>query len=251
MRLVGKVALVTGAQQGIGRAIALALAREGADVGVNYLDDRGAAEQVVAEVRGSGRRACVVHGDVGRATDAETMVGTVARELGTPAILVNNAGVFPRVDFLAMTEADWDHVLDVNLKGSFLCAQAAARRMVDERLGGAIVNLASVAMRGTPLGVHYSASKAGVMGLTRAMALALAPHRIRVNAIAPGLTDTAQPRYGNSEAELVELGRQIPLEGRMARPEEIARVAVFLAGEESSWITGQTIHVNGGAFMGG
>ena len=251
MRLVGKVALVTGAQQGIGRAIALALAREGADVGVNYLDDRGAAEQVVAEVRGSGRRACVVHGDVGRATDAETMVGTVARELGTPAILVNNAGVFPRVDFLAMTEADWDHVLDVNLKGSFLCAQAAARRMVDERLGGAIVNLASVAMRGTPLGVHYSASKAGVMGLTRAMALALAPHRIRVNAIAPGLTDTAQPRHGNSEAELVELGRQIPLEGRMARPEEIARVAVFLAGEESSWITGQTIHVNGGAFMGG
>ena len=106
-------------------------------------------------------------------------------------------------------------------------------------------------MRGTPLGVHYAASKAGVMGLTRAMALALAPHRIRVNAIAPGLTDTAQPRYGNSEAELVELGRQIPLEGRMARPEEIARVAVFLAAEESGWITGQTIHVNGGAFMGG
>jgi 3-oxoacyl-[acyl-carrier protein] reductase len=179
------------------------------------------------------------------------MVSAVARELGTPAILVNNAGVFPRVDFLRMTEADWDHVLDVNLKGSFLCAQAAARRMVDAGLGGAIVNLASVAMRGTPLGVHYSASKAGVMGLTRAMALALAPRRIRVNAIAPGLTDTAQPRYGNSEAELVELGRQIPLEGRMARPEEIARVAVFLAAEESGWITGQTIHVNGGAFMGG
>ena len=251
MRLVGKVALVTGAQQGIGRAVAVALAREGADVGVNYLDDRQAAERVAGEVRGAGRRACLVPGDVARASDAETMVGAVARELGTPAILVNNAGVFPRVDFLAMTEADWDHVLDVNLKGSFLCAQAAARRMVDAGLGGAIVNLSSVAMRGTPLGVHYAASKAGVMGLTRAMALALAPHRIRVNAIAPGLTDTAQPRYGNSEAELVELGRQIPLEGRMARPEEIARVAVFLAAEESGWITGQTIHVNGGAFMGG
>jgi NAD(P)-dependent dehydrogenase (short-subunit alcohol dehydrogenase family) len=251
MRLVGKVALVTGAQQGIGRAIALALARDGADVGVNYLDDRDAAERVAGEVRGVGRRACLIPGDVARASDAETMVGTVARELGTPAILVNNAGVFPRVDFLAMTESDWDHVLDVNLKGSFLCAQAAARRMVDAGLGGAIVNLSSVAMRGTPLGVHYAASKAGVMGLTRAMALALAPHRIRVNAIAPGLTDTAQPRYGNSEAELVELGRQIPLEGRMARPEEIARVAVFLAAEESGWVTGQTIHVNGGAFMGG
>jgi 3-oxoacyl-[acyl-carrier protein] reductase len=251
MRLSGKVALVTGAQQGIGRAIAIALARDGADVAVNYLDDGDAAEEVVAEVRRSGRRACLVRGDVAQPRDAGAMVDAAARELGTPAILVNNAGVFPRVDFLAMSEADWDHVLDVNLKGSFLCAQAAARRMVDAGAGGAIVNLASVAMRGTPLGVHYSASKAGVMGLTRAMALALAPHRIRVNAIAPGLTDTAQPRYGNSEAELVDLARQIPLDGRMARPEEIARVAVFLASEESGWITGQTIHVNGGAFMGG
>jgi 3-oxoacyl-[acyl-carrier protein] reductase len=179
------------------------------------------------------------------------MVDAVTRELGAPAILVNNAGIFPRADFLAMTEADWDRVLDVNLKGSFLCGQAAARRMVDAGVGGVIVNLASVAMRGTPLGVHYSASKAGVMGLTRAMALALAPVRIRVNAIAPGLTDTAQPRYGNTEAELVELGRQIPLGGRMATPDEIARVAVFLASDEAGWITGQTIHVNGGAFMGG
>jgi NAD(P)-dependent dehydrogenase (short-subunit alcohol dehydrogenase family) len=251
MRLAGKVALVTGAQQGIGRAIAVALAREGADVGVNYLDDHLAAEVVAEQVRGAGHRACLVPGNVARAADAESMVSTVTRELGTPAILVNNAGVFPRVAFLSMTEADWDHVLDVNLKGSFLCAQAAARRMVDAGLGGAIVNLASVAMRGTPLGVHYSASKAGVMGLTRAMALALAPHRIRVNAIAPGLTDTAQPRYGNTEAELVELAHQIPLEGRMARPEEIAQVAVFLAADESGWVTGQTIHVNGGAFMGG
>jgi NAD(P)-dependent dehydrogenase (short-subunit alcohol dehydrogenase family) len=251
MRLAGKVALVTGAQQGIGCAIAVALAREGADVGVNYLDDRAGAERVAADVRAAGRRVCLVPGDVARPSDAESMVSCVVRELGTPAILVNNAGVFPRVEFLTMSEADWDHVLDVNLKGTFLCAQAAARRMVDAGRGGAIVNLSSVAMRGTPLGVHYSASKAGVMGLTRAMALALAPHRIRVNAIAPGLTDTAQPRYGNTETELVELGRQIPLEGRMARPEEIARVAVFLATEESGWVTGQTIHVNGGAFMGG
>jgi 3-oxoacyl-[acyl-carrier protein] reductase len=251
MRLLGQVALVTGAQQGIGRAMAVALAQDGADVGVNYLDDEAAAERVAREVRGTGRRACVVQGDVTRASDAEAMVAAVARDLGTPGILVNNAGVFPRVDFLAMTEAEWDHVLDVNLKGSFLCAQWAARRLVEAGRGGAIVNIASVAMRGTPLGVHYAASKAGVVGLTRAMALALAPHRIRVNAIAPGLTDTAQPRYGNSEAELVELGRQIPLEGRMARPEEIARVAVFLASEEAGWLTGQTIHVNGGAFMGG
>jgi NAD(P)-dependent dehydrogenase (short-subunit alcohol dehydrogenase family) len=251
MRLAGRVALVTGAQQGIGRAIAVALAQDGADVGINYLDDTAAAGEVAGRVRGLGRRACLVQGDVARPRDAEAMVAKVAGELGAPTILVNNAGVFPRVEFLAMTESDWDHVLDVNLKGSFLCAQAAARRMVEAGRGGAIVNLASVAMRGAPLGVHYSASKAGVMGLTRAMALALAPHRIRVNAIAPGLTDTAQPRYGNTEAELVDMGRQIPLEGRMATPDEIARVAVFLAAEESGWITGQTIHVNGGAFMGG
>jgi 3-oxoacyl-[acyl-carrier protein] reductase len=251
MRLAGQVALVTGAQQGIGRAIAVALARDGADVGVNYLDDRGAAERVAGEVRAAGRRACVIQGDVSRSSDVEAIVETVARELGAPGVLVNNAGVFPRVEFLAMTEGNWDHVLDVNLKGSFLCAQAVARRLVDGRRPGAIVNLASVAMRGTPLGVHYSASKAGVMGLTRAMALALAPHRIRVNAIAPGLTDTAQPRYGNTEAELVEMGRQIPLEGRIARPDEIARVAVFLVSEDAGWVTGQTIHVNGGAFMGG
>jgi 3-oxoacyl-[acyl-carrier protein] reductase len=251
MRLAGQVALVTGAQQGIGRAIAVALAQDGADVAVNYLDDRTAADEVVAKVRGAGRRACLAQGDVSRARDADAIVARVASELGAPTILVNNAGVFPRVEFLAMTESDWDHVIDVNLKGSFLCAQAAARRMVEAGRGGAIVNLGSVAMRGAPLGVHYSASKAGVMGLTRAMALALAPHRIRVNAIAPGLTDTAQPRYGNTEAELVEMGRQIPLGGRMATPEEIARVAVFLAAEDAGWITGQTIHVNGGAFMGG
>jgi len=251
MRLAGQVALVTGAQQGIGRAIAVALAQDGADVAVNYLDDRTAADEVVAKVRGAGRRACLAQGDVSRARDADAIVARVASELGAPTILVNNAGVFPRVEFLAMTESDWDHVIDVNLKGSFLCAQAAARRMVEAGRGGAIVNLGSVAMRGALLGVHYSASKAGVMGLTRAMALALAPHRIRVNAIAPGLTDTAQPRYGNTEAELVEMGRQIPLGGRMATPEEIARVAVFLAAEDAGWITGQTIHVNGGAFMGG
>jgi 3-oxoacyl-[acyl-carrier protein] reductase len=250
MRLLGKVALVTGAQQGIGRAIALALAADGADVGVNYLDDRAAADAVAGEIRTRGRRAVLVPGDVSRAEEAQQMVATVATGLGPLDVLVNNAGIFPRSPFLDLREDEWTRVLDVNLKGSFLCAQAAARAMVSGARPGAIVNLASVAMRGTPLGVHYAASKAGVVGLTRAMALALAPHAIRVNAIAPGLTDTAQPRYGHTEAELRVLARDIPLEGRMARPEEIASVAVFLASEEARWITGQVIHVNGGAFMG-
>ena len=248
MRLSGKVALVTGAQQGIGRAIAIALARDGADVGVNFLDDSAAAESVAKEVRGLGRRAAVVKADVVKAAEVEALVSAVSKELGPPDVLVNNAGVFPRSAFLEMTEHEWDHVLSVNLKGGFLCAQAVARTLVAAGRPGAIVNIASSAVRGDPRGVHYSASKAGVVGMTRAMALALAPHRIRVNAIAPGLTDTMQPRYGNTEEQITERAREIPL-GRMAQPEEIARVAVFLATSDAEWITGELIHVNGGAYM--
>jgi NAD(P)-dependent dehydrogenase (short-subunit alcohol dehydrogenase family) len=248
MRLSGKVALVTGAQQGIGRAIALALTREGADVCVNFLDDRDAAERVAGEVRAGGRKAMVVQGDVARSRDVEAVVAAATRDLGTPDILVNNAGVFPRSQFLDLAESEWDHVLGVNLKGGFLCAQAAARAMVAAGKAGAIVNISSSAIRGDPRGVHYSASKAGVLGMTRAMALALAPHRIRVNAIAPGLTDTAQPRYGNTEEQIAARAAEIPI-GRMAQPEEIARVAVFLASDDAAFITGELIHANGGLYL--
>jgi NAD(P)-dependent dehydrogenase (short-subunit alcohol dehydrogenase family) len=247
-RLAGTVVLVTGAQQGIGRAMALAFAGHGADVALNYLDDRAAADQVAAEIRARGRRALLLPGDVSRAADVGDMVATTVNELGPPDALVNNAGVYPRVPFLEMRESDWDHVLDVNLKGSFLCAQAVARAMVAAGRAGAIVNIASAAIRGAPLGVHYSASKGGVVSMTRAMALALAPHRIRVNAIAPGTTDTAQPRYEFSEAAMQEIGRAIPL-GRLAQPADIADVAVFLVSAEARWITGETIHVNGGQHM--
>jgi len=248
MRLTGKVALVTGAQQGIGRAIALALAREGADVGVNYLDDRGAADKVVQEVRGAGRRTVLVQADVAQPASAQAMVEQVVGELGGIDVLVNNAGVYPRVPLLEMRESDWDLVLDVNLKGGFFCAQAAARAMIAAGRRGSIVNMASQAIRGAVRGVHYSASKGGVVAMTRAMALELAPHGIRVNAIAPGLTDTAQPRYGNTEAELAVMASAVPL-GRMAQPADIAGIAVFLASDEAGHVTGQTLHVNGGSFM--
>ena len=176
------------------------------------------------------------------------MVETVVRELGGVDILVNNAGMYPRVAMLEMRESDWDYVLDINLRGSFFCAQAAAGAMIAARRAGSIINVASSAVAGAVRGVHYSASKGGIVTMTRAMALELAPHRIRVNAIAPGLTDTAQPRYGDSEEEIQARSRAIPL-GRMANPGDIADVAVFLASDYARHITGQVLHVNGGSYM--
>jgi NAD(P)-dependent dehydrogenase (short-subunit alcohol dehydrogenase family) len=160
------------------------------------------------------------------------MVDAVVAEFGGIDILVNNAGVFPRVDFLEMKESDWDFVHDVNLKGAVFCAQAAAKAMIAAGRPGAIINITSgAAFRGSPRGVHYVASKGGVVSMTRQMALELAPHRIRVNAIAPGLTDTAQPRYGSSEEEIAEMASANPL-GRIAEPEDIARAALFLASDQ-------------------
>jgi NAD(P)-dependent dehydrogenase (short-subunit alcohol dehydrogenase family) len=250
MSCADKIVLVTGAQQGIGAAMALEFAAAGADVGVNWLDDEGAARHVAEGVRSAGRRAHLVQADVGRIDAVKGMVAAVEQGLGPVDILINNAGVFPRVPFLDMAENDWDFVLDVNLKGAFFCAQAVARAMVAAGRSGSIINLTSgAAYRGSPRGVHYCASKGGVLSMTRQMALELAPHRIRVNAIAPGLTDTAQPRYGMADEEIAAAGRALPL-GRIAEPEEIARAAVFLASDNAGFITGQCLHVNGGGYLG-
>ena len=246
--LAGRVAVVTGAQQGIGAAIARAAAEAGASVVVNYLDDEEAAAGVVASAQAAGANAIAVQADIAEPREVERLMAA-ADDLGGVDILVNNAAVFPRTAFLDMTEADWDGVLTVNLKGPFLCSSAAARRMAAAGREGAIVNLASgAAFRSSPRGAHYVASKAGLVGLTRATALELAPHGIRVNAIAPGLADTAQPRYGMTEDEIAEAAELIPLKG-LTLPGDVADLAVFLASAAARRITGQTIHINGGNYL--
>ena len=196
------------------------------------------------------RRAALIKADVGKLAEIDSMIAETARSLGTVDILVNNAGVYPRVPILEMRESDWDHVLDINLKAGCFASIAVAKALIAAKKPGAIINLSSQAVRGAVRGVHYSASKGGVVSMTRALALELAPHNIRVNAIAPGTTDTAQPRYGNTDAELIEMARTaIPLGGKLLTPDQIARTAGFLASDEASAVTGQVLHVNGGSYM--
>jgi 3-oxoacyl-[acyl-carrier protein] reductase len=247
--LTDKKALVTGAQQGIGAAAAIALARAGADVAINFLDDEDAAAGVADAVRQAGRRAVPIQGDVASAASATSLVAAAADALGGLDILVNNAGILPPSDPLDVTEEEWDRVLAVNLKGSFFCAQRAARIMIAAGAGGAIVNLSSIVVMGPARGPHYVASKGGIVTLTRSLASAWAPHGIRVNAVAPGLIDTAQPRSYLSQDQFDRVAREmIPL-GRVGETSDVASAIVFLAGSGAGYITGQILHVNGGQLM--
>jgi len=249
-RCAGKIVLVTGAQRGIGRAIAVRFAQAGADVALNYFDDKAAAESAVTEMTALGRRATALHADIANPTEARRLVEAAERALGPLDVLVNNAAIFPRAPFLELTEDQWDAVLDTNLKATFICSQEAARRMVAASRPGVIVNISSGApYRGSMRATAYMASKLGIVGLSRGMARELAPRGIRVNAVAPGVTNTQMPRLGNTEEALAAVAKSNP-SGRLAEPEDIADVVVFLATDEARFIVGQLVHVNGGDYHG-
>lgn len=246
MFLEEKAAIVTGASRGIGKAIAMALAREGAMVAVNALSQE-AAEATAAEIRASNGRAIAVAANVADSAQVEAMVARVMEEFGRIDILVNNAGITRDTLLLRMKEEDWDTVLDVNLKGVFNCTKAVSRIMIKQR-SGAIVNISSVVgVTGNVGQANYAASKAGIIGFTKAVARELASRGIRVNAVAPGYiqTDMTEKIPEEVKAKLLE---SIPL-GFIGQPEDVAEAVLFLVSPAARYITGQTLHVNGGMVM--
>ncbi|MHA1569163.1 MAG: SDR family NAD(P)-dependent oxidoreductase [Alphaproteobacteria bacterium] len=245
MRLQDRIAIVTGAARGIGRAIAKAYVREGAKVVLADIDAELGAEAAVEVSRGG--EATFVACDVGDRAQVENLMAETIDMYGGIDVLVNNAGIIHGEELLDLSEDDFDRVLRVNLKGPFLAGQAAARQMVARGRGGAIVNMSSVnAILAIGNQIPYSISKGGVMQLTRVMSIALAEHNIRVNAIGPGTIDTDMGKtVMQDEAARRTIMSRTPL-GRIGKVEEIAAVALFLASDESSYITGQTIYVDGG-----
>ncbi len=245
--LTGKVALVTGGSRGIGRAIAIALAGQGAKVAVNYVSNAQAAAEVVGRIASCGGQAVAIQGDVANADDAKRIVEETQKTFEGLHILVNNAGLTADDLLLRMSEEAWDRVLAVNLRGAYLCTKAALRPMIRQRWGR-IINVASVAgLVGNAGQANYAAAKAGLIGFTKSVAKEVASRSVTANAIAPGLVQTemtANLTEGQEQAVL----KTVPL-GRAATPEEIAPAVVFLASEEAGYITGSVLAIDGGLVM--
>ncbi|TXL67649.1 3-oxoacyl-[acyl-carrier-protein] reductase [Cerasibacillus terrae] len=245
--LTEKVALVTGASRGIGRAIALELAKEGADIVVNYAGNKERAEEVVKEIEEMGRKAISIQADVSDEISVKKMIKDTIKEFNRLDILVNNAGITKDNLIMRMKEKDFDDVINTNLKGVFLCTKAVSRQMMKQRYGR-IINMASiVGVSGNPGQANYVAAKAGVIGLTKSTAKELASRNILVNAVAPGFISTDMTAELTNEQKEAML-KMIPL-AKLGQPEDIARVVRFLASDDSSYMTGQTLHVDGGMVM--
>lgn len=247
MILAGKTALVTGASRGIGREIALELARQGANVAVNFAGSEAKANEVVDEIKALGREAFAIKCDVSNAEEVTEMVKAAITSFGKLDILVNNAGITKDNLLMRMKEEEWDDVININLKGVFLVTKAVTRQMMKQRVGR-IINIASiVGVSGNPGQANYVAAKAGVIGLTKTTAKELASRNITVNAIAPGFitTDMTDKLPEDVKAEML---KQIPL-ARLGEPKDIAKLTAFIASDDSSYITGQTFHVDGGMVM--
>lgn len=245
--LRGKTALVTGASRGIGRDIALTLAEAGADVAVNYAGSEAKAEEVVDKIKAMGRRAFAVQANVASYKEVEAMVKRVTETFGRLDILVNNAGITRDNLLMRMKESEWDEVIETNLKGVFNGIKAVSRPMMRQR-SGRIINLASVVgVAGNAGQANYTAAKAGVIGLTKTAAKELASRGITVNAVAPGFIETDMTAKLGDEIQK-KLIEQIPL-GKLGQPQDVARVVRFLASDDAAYITGQTLHVDGGMVM--
>ena len=248
MRLAGKVALVTGAGSGIGRGICIRFAEEGADVAVADVNRQG-AEETATEVRRLEARALVIEADVTSRADCQRMVQETVASFGKLDCFVANAGIARLAPFLELTEEDWDAVIRTNVTGVFLSCQAAARRMVEQGHGGRVITMASVAaVRPATIMGAYPAAKAAVRMLTEVMALELAPYRITVNAIGPGLIDT--PLAAPLLAAIKAAGREVAPLGRVGEPRDVADLALFLASDEADYITGSLVLVDGGLALG-
>ncbi len=242
--LKGKVALVTGSSRGIGRACALALAREKAVVAVNYVKNSEKARETVSMIDELGGETVVIKADVSNPEEVELMKGKINNFVGPVDILVNNAGIHQHLKIWELSSNDWDHVMEVNLTGVFNCSKAFSQDMINNKWGR-MVNIASViADIGTDHEIHYAASKGGVISATKSLALELAPYNITVNAVSPGYIKTDMTKFSNEEEKRFYL-QKIPLR-RLGEPEDIAESVVFLCSEGASYITGQVLHVNGG-----